>query len=296
MKNFLSKTVAGAAFVALISVPAQAQVLSYIDTPNVPIPDNDSAGVSMDIVIDDVSLPILSVSVMLRTEHANIGQLQVTLEHVEDATTVTLMSPTGNINNGLWVVLSDDAASPVSLAEALHPTPTSIEDTFTPDQPLNTAFFSQSTLGTWRLTVFDLAPGVTDTVQAWSISFNSPWTDMGLGLDGSNDVSHMVGLGNLTPFSPFSVSVKGATKIADGLLFVSLAMMPYATPLKGGFLGPTPMILIPISTNGLGEWSVIDTWPAGVPPGTDLFMQYWFQDPDNDFFVAATNTLVAITP
>ena len=38
------------------------------------------------------------------------------------------------------------------------------------------------------------------------------------------------------------------------------------------------------------------TWPAGVPPGTTLWFQHWFDDPDNPGLFASSNGLRAESP
>ena len=62
----------------------------------------------------------------------------------------------------------------------------------------------------------------------------------------------------------------------------------------GGTLVPDPG---PIKAFGTGADGVQFgvTLPADVPPGMDLYLQYWVQDPGATFGFAASNALHAVT-
>jgi subtilisin-like proprotein convertase family protein len=287
--------------IALAAPSTAAQFPSFLDEPGVSIPDDDAAGVSTDITVG--ILPIInSMQVMLRIDHEETGQLEVELEHVELEIKVTLLASIGGINpalgaknDGLWINLSDDGFTTIETAHLDFEPPASIEGSFSPDDAL-AAFDGKFPFGTWRLTVKDLVDEKEGTLAAWSISFNSPWTDMGQGLPGSSSTSILLCAGDLTPLSPFSVSILNAEKSVPGILFVGLDLLPYPTKFKDGFFGPFPIFEAGIPTDALGNQFIPGTWPSGVPTGYDLYIQYWYFDDDMPKNVAATNTVAAVTP
>ena len=79
------------------------------------------------------------------------------------------------------------------------------------------------------------------------------------------------------------------------LLYDSLSSAP--TPFKGGVLVAFPFFLTqPLATNGSGELVLNYTWPAGVPSGTSLFLQYAIQDPAAVQGVSLSNAIQGVTP
>jgi len=57
-----------------------------------------------------------------------------------------------------------------------------------------------------------------------------------------------------------------------------------------------PTIQLGIPTDSFGKWADAGLFPPSFPPGTELFMQYWYLDLFKSSQVAATNTIAAITP
>jgi subtilisin-like proprotein convertase family protein len=290
---------------ALMAPPTAAQFPSFLDEPGVSIPDDDAVGVSTDISIGTLPL-ITGMQVMLRIDHEDTGQLEVELKHVELDITVKLLefigdtippsvAPSNAENDGMWINLSDDGFTTIDTADLDFIPPASIEGSFSPDGSLS-AFTGKNPSGTWRLTVKDRVTGVVGTVAAWSLSFNSPWTDMGLGLPGSSSTSTLLCAGALTPLSPYSLSILDAEESVPGILFVGIDMLPYPTPFKDGVFGPFPIMEVLIPTDAFGNQFIPGTWPSGVPTGFDLYIQYWYFDEDMPKNVAATNTVAAVTP
>lgn len=309
MNNIMKEASRVAIAVALIGVAAQqvsAQFPSALVEPGLTIPDDDAAGVSTDIDVGILPKITGGMQVMLRIDHADTGQLEVELEHVELEIKVKLLAiigdnlpasvaPSEAENDGMWINLSDNGFTTIDTANSDFVPPASIEGSFSPDVAL-AAFDEKFPLGTWRLTVKDLVPGTVGTLAAWSISFNSPWTDMGQGLPGSSSTSILLCEGDLTPLSPFSLSIFNAEESVPGILFVGLDLLPYPTKFKDGFFGPFPIFEVGIPTDAFGSQFIPGTWPSGVPTGYDLYIQYWYFDDDMPKNVAATNTVAAVTP
>ncbi len=93
-----------------------------------------------------------------------------------------------------------------------------------------------------------------------------------------------------------SICSEDRQRTTSNRLFAGLGMSPYPTPLKGGVLGPSPTFEFAIPTNGTGGWTIPATWPAGVPSGTELYLQYWYQNLGVFAGAASTNTVGGVTP
>ena len=95
--------------------------------------------------------------------------------------------------------------------------------------------------------------------------------------------------------APVTVTLSKAHKNTPVVLLISstAAMLPF----KGGTLVPGPTRLpIPGKTDKKwGEWTVVADWPAVVPSGFQLFLQWAIEDEFAPQGVALSNALVATT-
>jgi hypothetical protein len=67
-------------------------------------------------------------------------------------------------------------------------------------------------------------------------------------------------------------------------------------PFKGGVMVPLPLIkLALLPTDAAGDLTLSGPWPAG-PGGFDLFLQFWFTDPQGPVGFASSNALRASVP
>jgi len=115
------------------------------------------------------------------------------------------------------------------------------------------------------------------------------WTDLGFPLAGTNGLPVAVGTGPLTSGSANQVDLANALGNASTTLVASIVNL--SVPFKGGTLVPKPDFLIPLVTSGAGAVTLPFTWPAGIPAGTELFWQFWIQDPGGPNGFAASNAL-----
>ncbi len=113
---------------------------------------------------------------------------------------------------------------------------------------------------------------------------------------GTSGTAHLQASGDLTGGSPLDIEVTGAEPSAFGILFVGIAMLPYPTPFKGGLLGPDPVVSVALTTSPAGGWLISGTMPVAVPAGTELYLQYWYQDLGVFAGAASTNTVGGVTP
>lgn len=116
--------------------------------PNVPIPDNNSAGVLSEIVISGTGAEVTeNISVDVRIIHPNIGDLRV-----------YLISPVGST---MW--LHNRTGTTTDNIIGNYPL------TLTPVSPLN-QLAGQPLDGTWTLKVSDYAAGNVGTIESWGLN------------------------------------------------------------------------------------------------------------------------------
>lgn len=143
--------------------------------PSLAIPDNNTTGVSSDLVIANGGA-ITDLNVKIETTHTWVGDLIYTLTNVTSGTSVVVIdrpgrtgtSGAGCSGNDINATLDDEAAGGTVESQCAGSVPT-INGTFTPNNPL-TAFDGQVRTGTWRLTVSDNAGIDTGTLTRWCIS------------------------------------------------------------------------------------------------------------------------------
>ena len=118
----------------------------------------------------------LDVGVLIT--HTWVGDLRVTLTHVDTGTVVTIIDRPGKPALGSFGcsgedidAILDDEASALVEGQCLTATPT-ISGSVRPNQPLS-AFDGEQLGGTWRLTVTDSAPLDKGFLEAWSLHFQA---------------------------------------------------------------------------------------------------------------------------
>lgn len=122
------------------------------------------------------------------------------------------------------------------------------------------------------------------------------WSDEGCALAGVAGAPQLAGDGLLSAGSPNVVALSQAAPGAAAALFVALASAP--APFKGGTLKPLPPLggALVLATDGSGAITIPFTMPAGVPPGTELWLQWALQDAAAPQGVALSNALRGVTP
>jgi subtilisin-like proprotein convertase family protein len=149
--------------------------LTSSDVPK-PIPDNNTSGVDSTITVSGISGTILDLDLInLFINHDRVGDLVITLKHVDTGTAVTLVDrmgyPLGNpcIAYDFYNVVLDDGA-PHAIEYYCGQAP--ISGSYKPNNPLS-AFNGENPNGTWTLNVSDRFATVTGALDLWSLKF---WT------------------------------------------------------------------------------------------------------------------------
>ncbi len=132
----------------------------------------------------------------------------------------------------------------------------------------------------------------------WPYDTNSGgFSDLGpSGLPGSLGEPLLSGSGDLSPGGgPFSIQCSNAQPSALGFVFLSTAVTP--TPFFGGTFYPFPIVSQKaFAFDGAGSFSIATSFPASVPSGFGVALQFFFQDPTGPFGVTGSNGLLAVTP
>jgi subtilisin-like proprotein convertase family protein len=170
-------------------------------SPNVSIPDNDTNGVS-DIVTITSGDVLQDLDVRLDISHTWIGDVIVTLRHVDTGTTVTLIDRPGVPNstygcNGDDIDATIDDYGPDGDAESMcNPDPAiggRVRGGDPPSSTLLAAFNGESLVGDWELNVSDVVNAYTGQLNQWCLVPNrcvgttSDVTDLTISKSG-NDV------------------------------------------------------------------------------------------------------------
>lgn len=146
--------------------------LTICSSPNLAIPDNNNQGVVDTITIADTGI-LDDVDVIVRIEHTFVGDLRVTLRHVDTGTNRRLINRPGAppgfgcSGDDIDATLDDEALSPVE-DECVTPGPVAIDGTFMPDLSLD-IFDGEDLSGDWQLTVSDRAAGDLGTLVEWCL-------------------------------------------------------------------------------------------------------------------------------
>ena len=149
-------------------------------SPGAAIPDNDAAGVSStQAITNDKKLSDLNV--YLNIPHTLVGDLIVTLTHVDTGTTVTMIDRPGTTSPGFFdrgcqgdnVDATIDDEGTDGNAESVCDNNPAIHGNVVGGDPANTsllaAFDGEDFGGDWKLTVSDNARGETGTLDQWCL-------------------------------------------------------------------------------------------------------------------------------
>jgi hypothetical protein len=114
------------------------------------------------------------------------------------------------------------------------------------------------------------------------------WIDIGGGLAGTLAEPLLYGAGTTLPGQ--SVSLALAYARPGSVAWLVLGLSDLSLPFKGGTLVPVPELIIGgLPVDAAGEATLDTLWPAGLPPGSAVFLQEWVVDPVGPKGFAATN-------
>ncbi|MDA0244965.1 MAG: hypothetical protein OT477_16230, partial [Chloroflexi bacterium] len=158
---------------ATVNMAAGNATVTYCrNAVNLPIPDNNPAGVSDSLIVAE-SGTIVDVNVSVLANHTWVGDLIVTVTS-PNATPVTIIDRPGRTttgdgcgNNNVNVVLDDEGVSgPVETQ--CSATPPALFGNPTPNNPLS-GFDSGNLNGTWGINISDNVSIDTGTLVDWCV-------------------------------------------------------------------------------------------------------------------------------
>ncbi|RKY19547.1 MAG: hypothetical protein DRQ55_10410 [Planctomycetota bacterium] len=130
--------------------------------------------------------------------------------------------------------------------------------------------------------------GIPDECQG------SPWTNQGYALAGVSGDPLLLGFGDLTPGSSYSLELSNAAPLVGSALFWNLESAPVS--FRGGTVVPgVDHVVYPITTNAAGEITLSVLLPA-VPMGTEMWYQWLIPDTAAVRKVAMSNAIMGVTP
>jgi subtilisin-like proprotein convertase family protein len=124
-------------------------------------------------LVSSVFLPpsadvVRDLDVFLSIAHTFNGDLDVTLTHVPTGTAVALFSDVGGTDEGMMVILNDEAGTDIGTANS--PTDGTVSGQFNPEgAELLSAFDGIDASGEWRLTIVDDNVNDTGTLMMWEL-------------------------------------------------------------------------------------------------------------------------------
>jgi subtilisin-like proprotein convertase family protein len=128
----------------------------------------DQATLVSSIFVPPSADVVRDLEVFLGIAHTFDGDLDVSLTHVPSGTSVTLFTDVGGTDEGMLVILNDEAGTDIGTAN--NPTDGAVSGQFNLEDPavLN-AFDGLDASGEWRLTVVDDNINDTGTLLAWEL-------------------------------------------------------------------------------------------------------------------------------
>ncbi len=181
--------------------------------------------------------------------------------------------------------------------------------------PNGESFRSAGDFGRWHAVLpaggYDLrftAPGYATAVVPVTVQLGTPvlldvdlaplapaWTDLGGGSPGALGTPQLAGTGSLAPSTPVALDLVGAVPGAVLLGWLSATSAPL--PLAGGTLHAWPVLnQFLFLANGAGQLHLTSTWPPGLPPGTEVWVQFLCEDGTTPDGFVLSNALRGTTP
>lgn len=149
-------------------------------------------------------------------------------------------------------------------------------------------------LGVARLADNSLATVGESTFTVFHLVQTGIWTTLDGALAGSAGEPRLRGTGH--PVDGSSVGLDLTLANPNAMTWLIAGLTRIDLPFMRGTLVPAPDVVLPLqSTDAAGALSISDTWPSGLPPGYELYLQCWIADPAAPRGLAASNGVLAVS-
>ncbi len=155
-----------------IDAPTGTQQKSFSSSPQLSIPDNNSQGTSNSININEQGF-VVDLTVNVDISHTWVGDLVLTLEHVDSGKIITLVQrPNSGYCGGdnMKVVFTDEATSNIQSDCSNSGSAYTTNGQYKPVGKL-ADFANESLAGNWKLKLTDLALADTGALKSWQLNF-----------------------------------------------------------------------------------------------------------------------------
>ena len=139
--------------------------------------------------------------------------------------------------------------------------------------------------------------GSDSTTKVGFIDVTPPvtqFTDLGGGAPGVLGVPELSASGPLFAGEQVNVNLVSGSFSSTALAWLSFASSP-VNAFGGTIFANPPSAQLFFSTNGFGALFLNTSWPAGLPPGTELYIQFLIADPLAQDGVSVSNGITATT-
>ncbi len=136
---------------------------------------------------------------------------------------------------------------------------------------------------------FGFQPDAVGVLVNRSYGPDSPFTDLGFSSFGPLGTPKLFADGTLVPGSAASFDLIDGAPGQLGWFPIGLSALEI--PFEGGVLVPSPDKVLLRVIDAAGRASVAGDWPQGVPSGTQLWVQWWFEDGGSPADWGASNAL-----
>ncbi|HYC78217.1 MAG TPA: hypothetical protein VEI02_11380, partial [Planctomycetota bacterium] len=130
--------------------------------------------------------------------------------------------------------------------------------------------------------------------QAFGLTPGGAYTDLGFSTGGVTGDPILSGTGTLTAGTPYAITLSNA--IPNGVAILGASSTRMDLPFAGGVIVPEVFLTgfyVVLFTDGAGQLTLGGVWPAGVPAGFPIYIQYVVGDPAGASGVALSNALLA---
>lgn len=125
-----------------------------------------------------------------------------------------------------------------------------------------------------------------------NLTMHNAFYDLGFALPGTNGIPVLSGEGQLAANTPITLTLSNAAPLSTALFVAGVSQLN--APFFGGTMVPSLNVLFFLPTDSLGGIVLPATWPAGVPAGVSIYMQYWVLNGSSTGVNGASNALRAL--